>query len=65
MKRVVVWYELARLVLSGDYRRGSRYWAWRRNTAFGGPRKLTRAQRSRALREFVLWVRTMRGATGR
>jgi len=57
--------ELARLAVTAGAARKSRYWAWRRETAFGGPRDLTRAERRHALIEFALWSRRMRALTRR
>ena len=65
MRTLLAWWEMARLVLTGRYKRGSRYWAWRQDTAFGGPRKLSRSERARALRDFALWTRAMRRHTDR
>ena len=56
---------LLSLAARGRYRPRSRYWRWRRETAFGGPRKLTRRERAHAQREFALWARAMRRHTGR
>lgn len=54
---------LARLGLRDRYRPNSRYWRWRRDTAFGGPRRLSARERRRAMREFALWSNDMRRFT--
>lgn len=67
MKSVWRWcvasFELARIAVAGGYRPGSRYWAWRRETAFGGPRRLRASERRAALYHFALWSRRMRRFT--
>jgi len=62
-RTVLAGWELARLAVASGAARRSRYWAWRRETAFGGPRTLTLAERRRAMIDFALWSRRMRALT--
>lgn len=64
-RAVLAAWELARLAVTAGAARRSRYWAWRRETAFGGPRKLTLSERRRAVTDFALWSRRMRALTRR
>jgi hypothetical protein len=57
------YWALARFGVRDRYRPGSRYWKWRRDTAFGGPRRLPGREKREAMREFALWSDQMRRFT--
>ncbi|MCA9295524.1 MAG: hypothetical protein KC983_03385 [Phycisphaerales bacterium] len=62
-ERVVAAYELVRLVSRTRGGRGSAYWRWRHETAFGTDRRRwpSRRERRRAMLAYGHWVHEMRG----
>lgn len=58
-------YELVRLLAITGFRVKGRYWAWRRATAMGEGRGLSRRERARATLEYARWVHRMRGLARR